>query len=92
MNFGGFLDSSGAGSDGGGSGGGASSARLVADISYNHNHNNNNNNMSPAAISHSPHQHLQRLVGPTSINKSFFNTPGLSLALVIYFLSPLSFF
>lgn len=90
MNFGGFLDSSGAGSDGGGSGGGASSARLVADISYNHNHNNNN--MSPAAISHSPHQHLQRLVGPTSINKSFFNTPGLSLALVIYFLSPLSFF
>ncbi|CAO2835048.1 unnamed protein product [Amaranthus hypochondriacus] len=73
MNFGGFLDSSGGtGSEGGGGGGGA---RLVTDIPY------NNHNMPPGAIS--PHQQQQqRLVGPTSMNnKSFFNTPGLSLAL-----------
>ncbi|XP_021849370.2 homeobox-leucine zipper protein ANTHOCYANINLESS 2 [Spinacia oleracea] len=78
MNFGGFLDSSGAGAEGGGGGGGG--AKLVTDISY-------NNNMPPGAITHHQQQQLQqqqqqRLVGPTSINnKSFFNTPGLSLAL-----------
>ncbi|KAL2892288.1 Homeobox-leucine zipper protein ANTHOCYANINLESS 2 [Bienertia sinuspersici] len=83
MNFGGFLDNcDGATSSGGG-------ARLVADISYNHNNGNNSNNngnnsMPPGAISqqHQHQQQQQHLMGPTSINKStFFNTPGLSLAL-----------
>ncbi|KAK9742912.1 hypothetical protein RND81_03G205100 [Saponaria officinalis] len=80
MSFGGFLNNCG-GSSGGSGGGndvGGSGGRIrVGDISYNNN-DNNHSNMSPGAITHS------LLVGPTSsFNKSssFFNSPGLSLAL-----------
>jgi len=72
MSFGGFLDNTTAGGGGDGDGGvvGGGGARIVADIPY-------NNSMAPGAISH------HRLVPPPSLNKSFFNSPGLSLALVI---------
>ncbi|KAH9604447.1 hypothetical protein KSS87_020218 [Heliosperma pusillum] len=67
MSLVGFLDNCGASSGGGGT---------VAELSY-INSDNNNNNMSLGVITQSP------LVGPTSsFNKSsFFNSPGLSLAL-----------
>ncbi|KAJ8441546.1 hypothetical protein Cgig2_026347 [Carnegiea gigantea] len=71
MSFGGFLDSSGGcggDGDGGGGGGGSGGARIVADIPY-----ISSNSMTPGAIS-------QRLL-PPALNKSFFNSPGLSLAL-----------
>lgn len=58
------------------SGGGG--ARIVADISY-------SNNMTTGAIAQS------RLV-PTSLPKSMFNSPGLSLALVRFIHSHLSLF
>ena len=50
--------------------GGGGGARFVADLPY-----NNNNNMSTGAIAQT------RLVSP--ITKSMFNSPGLSLALVL---------
>ncbi|KAK6920186.1 Homeobox domain [Dillenia turbinata] len=74
MSFGGFLEISGGGS---GSGSGDSAAaRIVTDISYNNsnNQNTNTNNMPIAALSQ------PRLV-PSSLSKSMFTSPGLSLAL-----------
>ena len=77
MSFGGFLDNSAS------SGGGGATARIVADIPYNNSNDNNiakndnnSNNMPSTAIAQ------PRLV-TQSLTKSMFNSPGLSLALVI---------
>lgn len=84
MSFGGFLD---------GGGGGGAGARFVADLPYTINSTTNNNptggiggggNISSGAIA------PPRLI-TQSLTKSMFNSPGLSLALVLISLSFLRF-
>lgn len=68
MSFGGFLD-------GGGGGGGGGGARIVADLPYTNN-SGGGGNMPSGAIA------PPRLI-TQSLTKSMFNSPGLSLALVL---------
>lgn len=87
MSFGGFLD--------GGGGGGGGGARILADLPYTNNSTTNANNNPTGGIGVGGNMSSGAIAPPRlitqSLTKSMFNSPGLSLALVLIS-SPLFFF